>query len=45
MKCKIYVNDVHMLTVDDKDSVYKSVDNMIKWLKDTGHNNIRIERN
>jgi len=36
MKCKIYVNDVHMLTVDNKD-----VDSMMKWLKDTGHTNIK----
>ena len=38
MKCKIYVNDVHMLTVDNRD-----VDSMMKWLKDTGHTNIRLE--
>ena len=27
-----------MLTVDNRD-----VDSMIKWLKDTGHTNIRLE--
>ena len=38
MKCKIYVKDVHMLTVDNQD-VYS----IMKWLKDTGHTNIRLE--
>ena len=31
MKCKIYVNDVHTLTVDKGD-----VGPMVKWLKDIG---------
>tara|TARA_R110000782_G_scaffold124060_1_gene215579 strand:- start:178 stop:420 length:243 start_codon:yes stop_codon:yes gene_type:complete len=37
MKCKIYVEDVHTLTVDEGD-----VDSMLKWLKDTGATNVLV---
>jgi|FLMP01.1.fsa_nt_emb hypothetical protein len=39
MKVKIYVNDIHYLTVDNRD-----VDSMIHWLKQTcGHQNITLK--
>lgn len=38
-KCKIYANGVHYLTVDED-----NVDNMVKWLKDTGHINIKTTK-
>mgnify|MGYP005810374393 CR=1 FL=1 len=37
MKCKIYAEDVHYLTVDECD-----VESMLKWLKDTGHTNVVV---
>ena len=38
MKFKIYASNVHYLTVDKGD-----VSSMVKWLKDTGHINIKVE--
>jgi len=37
MRVKIYLNDVHYLTVDNKD-----VDGMIQWLRQTGQRNITL---
>ena len=37
MRVKIYLKDVHYLTVDNKD-----VDCMIQWLRQTGQRNITL---